>query len=390
MMTERGRARTGVAVYGANGYTGRLITRELLAMGHEVTVAGRSVEPLRSLAAECGGGVRRAVVTLDDHAGLLALAASVRTVVNAAGPFSRTCAPVARAAVAAGAHYVDISGEQHAIRALFDNHGPDAIANGVALLPASAYYATLCDLLVGLTAGESGPIDDLDIAYHVRGWVPSGAAFVNRLEGIGQPMIQYDNGFVDVVRPPATRTVSFGPQARPRRVTMYPAPEVLTIPRHVDAARIRTSMTTSTLIRKPLGRLVPYISAVAAAVRDTPAAGPTERLLALGATGSSIRVHDDPSSFDLVAVLHGRDGTRTATLSGPGIFDITGPIAARIAARTLAADFGRSGPLAASEVLDPREFLDGLRDRGVTYRISPADGVGDGSGGRSVAAPANP
>ncbi|MGX1806528.1 saccharopine dehydrogenase NADP-binding domain-containing protein [Nocardia sp. NPDC055321] len=365
-------ARTGIAVYGATGYTGGLITRELVEMGHEVTVAGRSRDALTELAGEFGGAVRPVVAGLDDAAGLHDLAASVRTVVNAAGPFSRTCAPVARAAVAAGSHYVDITGEQHTIRWLFDTLGTTAAVNGVALLPASAYYATLCDLLVALAARDAGPIDDLDIAYRVTGWVPSGAAFVNRLEGIGQPMIQYDNGFVDVTRLPATRTVSFGPELGSRRVTMYPAPEVLTIPRHVDVARVRTSMTTSTLIRKPLGRLVPHVGTLAALARHTPAAGLVERILAAGLTGTPTRVHADPTRFDLVAHLRTRSGTHTALLSGPGIFDITGPIAARVAAHTLTPGFAAAGPLAAAELLDPAPFLDALLDRGVTYRISPA------------------
>lgn len=152
-MTER----SGIAVYGATGYTGMLIAGELVAMGHDVVVAGRSAASLDRIA---GGGVRQEVVPLDDTDGLIALASRVHTIVNAAGPFAYTCMPVARAAVAGGAHYVDISGEQHAIKKLFDDLGTAAVEAGTALLPSSAFYATLCDLLVSLA--DQG-MDGVDI-----------------------------------------------------------------------------------------------------------------------------------------------------------------------------------------------------------------------------------
>lgn len=358
-----------VAVYGATGYTGRLIARELVDMGVETVLTGRSSAPLYALSDELHGVPTVSVLSIDDARGLAALCASVRTVINAAGPFSVTCEPIARAAVAGGTHYVDISGEHHAIRFVLDDLADAARTNGVALLPASAFYATLSDLIVGIAANDLGRVDDIDLAYLVTDWTPSGAAFVNRLEGVAQPMIQYDRRLVTVPRPPTTRTFDFGPPIGRRRVTMYPAPENMTIPRHVDVGRLRTSMTTSTLVPGPLGRFTPQLARATAALLKTPAAGLVEKLVAKTSGGSRQRIMHDPTSFHLVARLTGPSGQRTAQLSGRGIFDITGPIAARTAARTLHDDFDLSGPLSATEVLDPVEFLDALIGRGITYAI---------------------
>ncbi|MGW6426272.1 saccharopine dehydrogenase NADP-binding domain-containing protein [Nocardia sp. NPDC055053] len=366
--TKNGKA---IAVYGATGYTGRLIVRELVGSGHEVIVAGRDAAGLRRVAERADGAVTCTAIALDDTAGLIALASRVRTVVNAAGPFADTCGPIARAAVAGGAHYVDISGEQHAIRALFDELGPAATERGVALLPASAFYATLCDLLVSLAARDFGPVSDLDIAYHVENWVPSGAAFRNRVLGLTLSTIQFDNGYTDIDRQPATRFVDFGGTIGRRRVAMYPAPEVLTIPRHVDVARLRTSMATSTLSPQRIAEpLVPLLARIAARGLESRAAPVIEKLVTAGIGGSPTRFDSDPTRFDLVAHLTGTAGKRTATLSGPGIFDITGPIAARVAATTTDAGFISAGPLSAAQILDPSAFLTGLGERGVSFRIA--------------------
>ena len=44
-----------IAVYGATGYTGRLVAAELAAAGADFVLAGRSREKLDALAAEVGG-----------------------------------------------------------------------------------------------------------------------------------------------------------------------------------------------------------------------------------------------------------------------------------------------------------------------------------------------
>src|SRR5882672_4544417 len=124
--------RRAIAVYGATGYTGRLIAQELVEIGHEVVISGRARASLELLADDLPGPVRVVVAELTDDAALRDLSESVRTIVNAAGPFSATCAPVVAAAIDGGSHYVDISGEQTAIRLVLDDHAATAQEVGVA------------------------------------------------------------------------------------------------------------------------------------------------------------------------------------------------------------------------------------------------------------------
>ncbi|WP_225729062.1 MULTISPECIES: saccharopine dehydrogenase NADP-binding domain-containing protein [unclassified Nocardia] len=360
--------RKTIAVYGATGYSGRAIAKELVAMGHDVLLAGRSAQALRRLSAELGD-IDQHRVALHDRNGLADLAAGVRTLVNAAGPFADTYAPVAAAAIAGGCHYVDISGEQRAIRGLFDDYGSAAAAAGVALVPSAAFYAALADLLIALAATEFEQVDDLDIAYHITDWVPSGAAFEARLRGLTQPVLQFDDGLVELTTQPAARWADFPAPIGRRRVVAYPLPDVLTIPRHVPVRRIRPAMTASTVLPPFAVPFVPQLSRLYRWGMRTPLSRVFERAGAAATGGVRTRIANDPTQFHIVARLSGGGAHRTATLSGPGIFDITGPIAARIAARTIEADFTASGPLAPAQVVDPAEFLNAMRDRGVRYRI---------------------
>ncbi|MBF6328103.1 saccharopine dehydrogenase NADP-binding domain-containing protein [Nocardia transvalensis] len=363
--------RKTIAIYGATGYSGRSIAKELIAMGHDVLLTGRSPSALRQLSAELGG-VDHHVVELDDSHGLAALASRVGTLVNAAGPFARTCAPVAAAAIAGGCHYVDISGEQQAIRALFDTYGSAAAAADVALVPSAAFYAALADLLVSLAATGFERVDDLDLAYHITDWVPSGAALEARLRGLALPVMAFDDGLVELRGQPPTRSMDFPAPIGRRRVVAYPLPEVLTIPRHVPVRRIRPAMTASTVVPAFAERFAPQLSRVFAWGLRSPLSGAFERVAVAAGGGVRTRIANDPTHFHIVARLSGGGMHRTAALSGPGIFDSTGPIAARIAGRTVEDDFTASGPLAAAEVVDPAEFLDALRERGIRYRIDDA------------------
>ncbi|MEO8225232.1 MAG: saccharopine dehydrogenase NADP-binding domain-containing protein, partial [Gammaproteobacteria bacterium] len=96
-------------LYGANGYTGQLLAAEAARRGLKPILAGRNAEALRSLGARLGLPVR--VFGLEEVAAVAAGLTDVSLVLHAAGPFSATCAPMLEACLAAGAHYLDITGE---------------------------------------------------------------------------------------------------------------------------------------------------------------------------------------------------------------------------------------------------------------------------------------
>src|SRR5271170_2808124 len=94
-------------IYGAAGYTGTLIARHAHERGHRPLLAGRNATAITALAEHLD--LPRRALALDD----------VDLVLNAAGPFLHTAAPLAEACLAAGVHYVDIGNELQVFRALY-------------------------------------------------------------------------------------------------------------------------------------------------------------------------------------------------------------------------------------------------------------------------------
>ncbi|MGT2481996.1 saccharopine dehydrogenase NADP-binding domain-containing protein [Methylobacterium oryzae CBMB20] len=125
---------TAILIYGATGYTGQLLAAHAVGQGLRPILAGRDPEKLRPPAARLGLEMRAA--RLDDAAGLRTALSGVAAVIHAAGPFSRTARPMAEACLAAGAHYVDITGEIAVLEALAARDTA-ARAAGIVLLPAA-------------------------------------------------------------------------------------------------------------------------------------------------------------------------------------------------------------------------------------------------------------
>lgn len=131
-------------IYGANGYTGTALVERALARGLRPVLAGRNQSALVRMAARHDLPFRCA--DLHDTSALRAAIRGVALLINAAGPFAATAQPMVDACLAAGAHYVDVSGELQVHEALSARHA-EARARGIALLPGAGLLVTAGDCL---------------------------------------------------------------------------------------------------------------------------------------------------------------------------------------------------------------------------------------------------
>jgi short subunit dehydrogenase-like uncharacterized protein len=116
---ERATSQAGTwMLYGAAGYTGALIAQHACERGHRPVLAGRTAPAVAALAGQLG--LPHQAVALDDQSALNAALAGVDLVLNAAGPFLHTAAPLAKACLSAGVHYLDIGNELQVFAALYD------------------------------------------------------------------------------------------------------------------------------------------------------------------------------------------------------------------------------------------------------------------------------
>ncbi len=131
-------------VYGASGYTGKLIARAARGAGLPVILGGRSEERLRPLASELGVELR--IAELHDGPGVDRALAGVIAVLNAAGPFRVTAPPLIEACVRRGVHYLDVTGEASVIDAAAQWHDA-ASRRGIMVMPAVGFDVVPSDCL---------------------------------------------------------------------------------------------------------------------------------------------------------------------------------------------------------------------------------------------------
>jgi len=131
-------------LYGANGYTARLIAREAKAFGLTPILAGRSKAPVEAMAKELGLEFR--TFGLEDKGALESALREVRVVMHCAGPFIRTARQMVEACIATGAHYLDINGDISCFELVKKYNDAAAKAN-VMLMPGTGFDVVPTDCL---------------------------------------------------------------------------------------------------------------------------------------------------------------------------------------------------------------------------------------------------
>ncbi|MGH3319627.1 MAG: saccharopine dehydrogenase family protein, partial [Streptosporangiaceae bacterium] len=151
-------------LYGANGYTGRLIAEEAVRRGMRPVLAGRREAAVRPLAERLRLPYR--IFGLDDMPAerLADEMGAVDVVLLAAGPFSATSGPVVEACLATGTHYLDITGEIDVFESVFRRHAA-ARSSGCVLLPGVGFDVVPTDCLAAALSASLPGARLLELAW---------------------------------------------------------------------------------------------------------------------------------------------------------------------------------------------------------------------------------
>lgn len=321
-----------IAVYGASGHTGRFVVQEALRRGLAVVAVGRNAARLDQQFPH--ERVSHRVAALDDAHALDQAFAGSAVVINCAGPFLDTAAPVAQAALRAGAHYIDVTAEQASAQAtLADLDAPARVAGRVAM-PAAGFYGGLADLLASALAEPDATIDEITVAIALDRWWPTAGTRITG-ERNTVPRVVVQGGRLVPLAPVAeapdwTFSAPLGRQA----MVDLPFSETITLAHHLTASVVRSLLNRTAL------------EDVRAA--DTPP--PT----GVDATGRSAQ------RFELVVRLTQGGATREAGVRGQDIYAVTAPIVVEAAVRLAAAGHAQGGALTLAQALDPRAVLHAL------------------------------
>lgn len=142
-----------VIVYGATGFTGRLVAEHMLAkygVGGETrwAIAGRSRSKLEAVRKEIGApdALPLAIADASDPASLAAMARSTKVVITTVGPYQLYGEPLVAACCEAGADYVDLCGEPAWMAAMIAKYDAKAKASGARIVFSCGFDSIPFDL----------------------------------------------------------------------------------------------------------------------------------------------------------------------------------------------------------------------------------------------------
>src|SRR3954465_1505466 len=148
-------------IYGANGYTGRLVAELAKQRGQAPVLAGRSADKVRPLAEELGLPWRAFPLERPDLK-------DVQLVLHCAGPFSATSRPMVDARLAARAHALAITGEFEVFEAVLERDA-EARERAVVLLPGVGFDVVPSDCLAALLKEKLPSATRLELAFAALG-----------------------------------------------------------------------------------------------------------------------------------------------------------------------------------------------------------------------------
>jgi short subunit dehydrogenase-like uncharacterized protein len=203
-------------IYGAYGYTGRLIVDEALARGLRPILSGRNADAVAALAGTTGLEARP--VSLDDAPALDVALGGVGAVLHCAGPFARTSRPMVDACLRTRTHYLDITGEISIFEALAARSS-EAERAEVMLLPGVGFDVVPSDCLASHLHRRLPSATWLTLAFFGGTGLSRGTA-TTMVENVGRGGAVRRGGKITAV-PAAwrTRDIDYGDRIR-RSVTI--------------------------------------------------------------------------------------------------------------------------------------------------------------------------
>jgi saccharopine dehydrogenase (NAD+, L-lysine-forming) len=227
-----------VVLYGATGYTGRLIAEDLADQDAAFAIAGRSRERLADVADDLDAEPELFEVSIHEDERLEAMAGQADVVASAAGPFNELGPPVFEAALRAGSHFVDTTGEQGYLRwaAEQDERAREA---GVTVVNATGFDVVPSDLAAYLAADELDEVASVDLALATNSRLSDGTQRT-MAASTGDWWEFADGDFASAVPGRHLRSFAFPDREQPSTGVFIPWGDCATAPRSTGADNVRT------------------------------------------------------------------------------------------------------------------------------------------------------
>jgi hypothetical protein len=321
-------------VYGATGHTGRMVAAALHARGWTLTLSGRPVPALETMATALEAEARPASIGSPTELDQAIAGSSI--LINCAGPFRDSAPPLIAAALRARIPYIDVAAEIEAVLDTLEDWDAPARESGVLVIPAVGFYGGLGALVAAEALGGWSEADRIVLSYGLNEWIPTAgtlaAGVVSRERRNGGRPIFVDGALSYTHEPAPTVEWEFpAPIGRQPAVSQFTMADTVTIARLVRVQEIASYMPA---------KAVADLSAGAVRPSGDPKAQPSHQRFVLQATVS-------------------RGGiVRSCTVRGGDIYAITAPLVAEAA--EFAIKSTGSGIRVTAELGAPGELLRSL------------------------------
>ncbi len=351
-----------IVVFGATGLVGRRVCAELARAAIPFEIAGRSPASLAEVAASVPvAHVHTASAA--DPASLAMAFAGARVVINAAGPLRECAEPVLEAALTAGAHYLDVGGEQGVMHALHERHESTARRAGLVALPGAGVDCMIGDLAAAWAAAhvcglppdlgpvarmepvprlaDDRPLDEIAVSYVFDDLALSAGSQRALFGGVGSRVLVWRRDRWEPGRSGDHRRINAGPTLGGERDAIgYAGGEVVTVPRHIATNLVTTYVSTTrsasaSAAMRLFSRALPFVPRSASALLAPYAAPDTD----YGKT-----------AFAIVAQARRGFSAAQVTVRGRDLYRTTAAIAAWSARQLVARPVGPIGMRAPSEL----------------------------------------
>lgn len=344
-----------ILLFGATGYTGRLTAHALARRGASFAIAGRNKERLDRLAEEVGGPETR-VAAVGDVDALVAALRDVKVLITCVGPFMELGDTAAEAALRAGVHYIDSTGEGVFIDRLIQTRDAEARSRGIAMAPAMGFDEVPADCVAALAAEG---MDDVDLVLTYA--LPSAGSRGTIRSALG--IVTEDCRWLKdgrerrVSAAGAQRWSPMPPPLGPKPALAFPLAEGHLAPLHLNLRSLETYVTSNPARTAFLKTTLPLLR-----LFGSSAAGRrvTETVLDRLPEGPNDRQRQGP--FTILAEANSPSGWRNVAVSGRDVYGLTAEFLARGALTMSSDDFDVTGVVSPVQAVGidtwRKEFVD--------------------------------
>ena len=352
-----------VLLFGATGYTGRLVAAALGRRKARFAVAGRDRSTLEAIARDTGA-VEVAQASVGDIPALASAARDARVLLSCVGPFAELGETAIRAAREAGTHYLDSSGEAAWVATLADRWDAYARAAGLMIAPCLAFNEVPADVAATI-AVEGLPGAALTITYALPSFASPGTvrSSVGILTSDGAWL--RDGTWVRVATGELRRWAPLPPPLGPRPSFSAHMAEARLAPLHLDVSGVSTFLSTSTA-RMRAGKVL--LPALRAGARARPSRALLEPLLL-----AASRRPDDGRALEarwtVMIEASAADRRRAVVVTGRDTYGLSAELLAAGALRLAGAAPGEGGVHAPVPAVGLTTLRGELTARGATISV---------------------